>query len=169
MKKIIMIGVGVVGALLLSGCAGTQPIPPAVQNGKFKAPSAGKSMLYVYRPSSFVGGAVYYDIHDGGQKDKVIGTITSGSLIAKELNPGTREIWAKTEAKAGVPVTLKRGKSQCIVAGVSMGLFIGRPTLQKTDMQTCRYEIKKIIAERKKNAAEEKKAQGKKDSLGLPR
>lgn len=168
MKKLITLGIGAAVILLLNGCAGTQPIPQAVQNGKFKTPRGGKGMLYVYRPSSFVGGAVYYDIHDGGQKDKVIGTITSGSVIAKELRPGKREIWAKTEAKAGVPITISKGGSQCIVAGVSMGLFIGRPTLQKTDMQTCKYEIKKIIAEKKKRAAQAEKEKSRKDSIGLP-
>ena len=169
MKTIIMTTVGVFAAMLLGGCAGNQPMPQAVQNGKLKKAKPGKGMLYVYRPSSFIGGAVYYDVHDGAQKDKVLGTIVSGSVIASELKPGTHEIWAKTEAKVGVPVSIRSGTTQCVKAGVGMGLFIGRPELQKIDLQTCRYDIKKIVEEKKKREAEELRQKGRKDSLGLPR
>jgi len=164
-----MIGIGIAAAMFLGGCAGPQPIPQAVQNGTLQKAKAGKGMLYVYRPESFVGGGVYYDVHDGAQKDKVLGTIVSGSVVAAELNPGVHEIWAKTEAKAGVPVTMKRGATQCIKAGVTMGVFVGRPSLQKVDMQTCRYDIKKIIEEKKREEAEALKEKNRKDGMGLPR
>jgi len=169
MKTTGMIGIGIAAAILLGGCAGNQPMPQAVQNGKLKKAKAGKGMLYVYRPSSFVGGAIYYDIHDGAQNGKVLGTIVSGSVVASELKPGSREIWAKTEAKVGVPITLRSGATQCVKAGVSMGLFVGRPTLQKVDMQTCRYDIKRIIKAKKKRKAEDLKAKNRKDGMGLPR
>jgi hypothetical protein len=136
--------------LLASGCATRQPIPQGVHDGELKKPGNGKGMLYVYRPSSFIGGGVYYDIHDSSQNDKVLGTITSGSVIEAELPPGPRKIWAKTESKPAIPLTIQAGKTECVEAGVSMGILVGRPSLKKADLNKCRQEIKQIIAEQKK-------------------
>jgi len=140
-------------------------MPPSLKesDGTLKAPSPGKGMLYVYRPSAFYGGGVFYDLHDSAQGDKVLGTITSGSVIAAELEPGSREIWAKTEAKVSVPVTIEAGKTQCVKAGVGMGLLVGRPTLEKAALDQCRKEVSKIVLERKKREEEAQKG----DDLGF--
>jgi hypothetical protein len=133
-----------------------------VHDGELKKPEAGKGMLYVYRPSSFIGGGVYYDIHDSAQNDKVLGTITSGSVVEAELPPGPREIWAKTEAKTTIPVTIQAGKTECIEAGVSMGILVGRPSLKKVSLEKCRQEVKRIVAEQKKRDEKPKE-----DDLGF--
>lgn len=169
MKMHVAAVLGLVISVFLGGCAGNQPIPQVIKKGKLKRASGKKGMLYVYRPSSFIGAAVYYDIHDGSQNNKVLGTITSGSVVASELNPGYREIWAETEARVGAPVSINRGATQCVKAGVGFGLFVGRPTLQKVDLQTCQYDIKKIIDERKKQQKQREKEKNRKDRMGLPR
>jgi hypothetical protein len=106
-------------------------------------PSENKSMLYVYRPSSFVGGGVYYDIHaNDNNKDEVIGTLRNGGFIEKEIAPTENvEIWAKTESKASVSLDMKPNETYCVKGGVGIGFLVGRPNLEIVDRALCEKEI----------------------------
>ncbi len=139
------IGIALISLLMLGGCATRQAIPEAASNGELKPPSPGKARIYVYRPPEFVGGGLFYDIHDGAQNDKVLGTIVSASVVSAEVDPGVHDIWAKTEARVDQNLTVKAGEIQCIRAGAGMGIMIGRPTLQRVDLPTCRRDIKEIV------------------------
>lgn len=111
--------------------------------GNFKLPSENKSMLYVYRPTSFVGGGVYYDIHvNDNNKDEIIGTLRNGGFIEKEMTSTENiEIWAKTESKASVSLDLKPNETYCIKGGVGIGFLVGRPNLEIVDKTLCEKEI----------------------------
>lgn len=111
--------------------------------GSFKLPSENKSMLYVYRPSSFMGGGVYYDIHtNDNNKDEIIGTLRNGGFIEKEITPTENtEIWAKTESKASVSIDMKPNETYCVKGGVGIGFLVGRPNLEIVDKALCEKEI----------------------------
>ena len=139
-RNLPLIGISIGGMLLmlgLSGCTGNGP--------QFTAPQKagnGKGMLYVYRPSSFIGGGVHYDVK---VDNRVIGSMDNGEYMLRALSPGKKVVSAKTEATATLPVTIRKGKMTCVKAGVGIGFFIGRPTLKLVDNTTCLKEIKGTV------------------------
>jgi len=148
MIKVFKFSLIATGVLLLSACS-KQPIPDIIKDGNLKAPSNGNSMLYVYRLSSLMGMGVYYDIHDSAQEDKVLGTLENDTIIAQEIPPGPRKIWARTEVKDEVNIDAKPNEINCIKGSVGFGLIVGHPHLSVIDRATCEQEIREIIAGRK--------------------
>jgi hypothetical protein len=98
----------------------------------------GKGIVYVYRPTGFVGSGVTYDVHAG---DRVIGNLKPGGYCSYFAAPGELEVWAKTEAKSSVTVDVRAGQEHFIKGGVGVGFFVGRPTLTIVDPDTGRREI----------------------------
>ena len=127
-------------AIILSGCGAK-----GAKVAGFQEPSNGNAMVYVYRPSNFVGSVVSYDVHaNDGSGDKLIGKISNGAYANTEV-PADKEveIWGKTEAKSSVTIDTESNRTYCIKAGVGIGFFVGRPHLKQVDMQTCEKEITK--------------------------
>jgi len=129
--------IGVTLALGFTGCGAK-----GKQFTGFKTPTEGKGMVYVYRPSSFIGGGVYYDVKNKNNDDEVIGTLRNGGFISKEMTPGKKILWAKTEATSTVAVDVKENDIVCIQGTVNMGLLVGRPDLKNVDKAVCEIEIK---------------------------
>ncbi|MCD4757821.1 MAG: DUF2846 domain-containing protein [Arcobacteraceae bacterium] len=129
--------IGVTLALGFTGCGAK-----GKQFMGFKTPTEGKGMVYVYRPSSFIGGGVYYDVKNKNNDDEVIGTLRNGGFISKEMTPGKKILWAKTEATSTVAVYVKENDIVCIQGTVNMGLLVGRPDLKNVDKAVCEIEIK---------------------------
>jgi len=107
-------------------------------------------MLYIYRPSSLLGIGVYYDVHDSAQQDKVLGTLENDTIIAKEIPPGPRKIWARTEVKDETYIDAKPNKIECIKGSVGFGIIVGHPQLHVVDKATCENDIREIIKGRGK-------------------
>lgn len=109
----------------------------------FQAPKEGNAMIYVYRPSAFLGKGVYYDAYANyGSGDELIGTISNGAYANKEV-PANKEveIWAKTEAKNSTALKTENKQTYCIRAGLGMGFFVGHPKFEQVDFATCQKEI----------------------------
>jgi hypothetical protein len=68
------------GLLLVSGCATLGPVYQ-----KVGAIPDGMSLVYIYRPSSFVGGAVAYDVKVG---ETVVTTLHNGGYYPYFVKPG---------------------------------------------------------------------------------
>lgn len=133
-KNVVVLLAAISTTFMFTGCGAK-----GEKFGNFKLPSENKSMLYVYRPSSFVGGGVYYDIH---VKDQFVGTLRNGGFIEKEITPSENiEIWAKTESKASVSLDMKPNETYCIKGGVGIGFIVGRPNLEIVDKTLCEKEI----------------------------
>lgn len=114
--------------VLISLCAGC-----AAKGNKFSPVEAipeGKSLIYIYRPSGFIGGGVHYDVYVG--QDKVC-NLVQGGYCQFFSGIGEHEVWGKTESKGTVAVDAKAGKTAYVKAGVGMGFFVGRPTLIVVD------------------------------------
>lgn len=110
----------------------------------FNTPKADKGLIYVYRPSSFVGGGVFYDIHTTTKSnpDLIAGELVNGGFVEIDAPIGEVEVWGKTESKSSVTIDVKNQSIQCVKGGVGLGFVVGRPNLTIVDMETCKNEIK---------------------------
>jgi len=108
--------------------------------------TANYALLHVYRPSS-KGALLSYTLHLG---DIELCRVKSKShetvMITKE---GPNELWAKTESRTTIPINIEFGKEYYLRCGVSMGIFVGRPTLTLVDNSTGKAEFEKL-AEKKR-------------------
>ena len=135
----MVVPAGLIGALLLfTGCGAKGP-----KFTSFEKPKPNEGLVYVYRPSSFVGSGVYYDIHvtNPMTPDFIAGELTNGAYLKIDVPTGESEIWGKTEAKSSVTLDVKDGDIKCVKGSVGMGLFVGRPNLEIVDFETCKSEI----------------------------
>jgi hypothetical protein len=93
------------------------------------------AMLYIYRPGG-VGPLVSYDVYLG---DSVIWRAKNNSKTEIRIKKkGINSIWAKTESKEEVPVTIEYGREYYLRCGLSMGIMVGRPTMTLVDFSTGR-------------------------------
>jgi len=99
----------------------------------------GKSLIYVYRPSGFIGGGVHYDVYAGQEK---ICNLVQGGYCQYFGAPGEIEIWGKTESKGTVTVDSLAGQTAYVKAGVGMGFLVGRPNFTVVDANLGGTEIK---------------------------
>jgi len=140
MSKTTLVGLIVsTGAVLfLSGCGAS-----GQQFSQFATPKQDRGLVYVYRPSSFVGGGVYYDIHvtNPSNSDFIAGELVNGSYVQIDIPSGESEIWGKTESKSSVTLDIKKGETYCVKGGVGIGFIVGRPNLEVVDMAICKTEI----------------------------
>lgn len=138
MKKIIALSILVSAFFFFTGCGAT-----GAQFTGFAQPKQNQGLVYVYRPSGFVGSGVYYDIHvtNSTNPDLIAGELVNGSYVKVDVPKGKNEIWGKTEAKSSIMLDIKEGDIQCVKGSVGMGLFIGRPHLELVDMRICKSEI----------------------------
>lgn len=111
----------VVCALLIAGCATLGPIYQKTD----QIPD-GVGLVYIYRPNSFVGGGVSYDVRVG---NTVITTLYKGGYFPYFAKPGELELWAKTEAKSAVTLDVRAGKIYYVKGTVGVGFIVGRPHL----------------------------------------
>lgn len=137
-----------VGLLLLGGCATLGPVYQ-----KVATVPEGMGLVYVYRPNSFVGGAVAYDVKVG---EAVVTTLHNGGYYPYLVKPGEVEFWAKTESRSAVTLDVKAGEVYYVKGTVGVGFFVGRPHLMVVPAATAEKEIAecKLIPEAK---TEEKK------------
>lgn len=119
--------------LLIAGCA---TLGPTYQKTD-KIPE-GMGLVYIYRPSGFVGGGVSYDVKVG---DTVITTLYNGGYYPYFAKPGELELWAKTEAKSAVTLDVKAGKIYYVKGTVGVGFIVGRPHLMVVSESVGETEI----------------------------
>ncbi len=103
-------------------------------------PPEGKAVVYVYRPRTFVGGAVVYPIFVNNRK---VTTLPHTAYYAYVTDPGEVYVSAKTpENEAHVKLQVKAGHDYYIKGGTATGQFSGRATLDQVHPDQGREEIK---------------------------
>ena len=130
--------------LLVTGCASLGPVYSKAD----KIPN-NTGLVYLYRPSSFIGGGVAYDVNCG---EAFVTTLYNGGYYPYFSEPGEKEFWAKTEAKSSVTLDVKSGQTYYIKGGVGVGFLVGRPHLMVVTPEIAEKEIAdcKLIAEKKR-------------------
>jgi hypothetical protein len=87
----------------------------------------GHAKLFVFRPSGY-GSLVGYDLYLG---DSLLCRVKSNTKIEVKLSQkGPNILWAKTESKEEVPITIEHGREYYLKCGMGMGVFVGRPKLE---------------------------------------
>jgi hypothetical protein len=127
-----VVALSLVALTFLSGCASLgqvyqeEPIPQ------------DKGLVYLYRPSSFIGGGVSYDVKVG---ETPVTTLYNGGYYPYFSDPGEVEFWAKTESKSAVTLDVKAGETYFVKGTVGVGLLVGRPHLTVVPNETGGKEI----------------------------
>jgi hypothetical protein len=132
-----------VALMVLGGCATLGPVYQKMD----RIPD-GTGLVYLYRPSSFIGGGVSYDIKVG---ETPIITLYNGGYYPYFSKPGEIEFWAKTESRSAVTLDVKAGQVYYIKGTVGVGFIVGRPHLIVVPSETAENEIAecKLIPEQK--------------------
>jgi len=120
-------------SLLFQGCAN---LGPAYQS---QSVESDKAIVYVYRPNSFVGAAMSYDVFNG---DKFVTRLHNGGYHPLVVNPGKIHLWGETEAKSEVFLIAKAGDTHYVKGSIGMGLLVGRPHLEVINPEMAKEEIK---------------------------
>lgn len=97
------------------------------------------AVIYFWRDS---GSIVTYDVHIGDTK--VYRSRPDTKAEVKVYDEGEIVIWAKTEAKDELPVTVKKGRDYYIWTGVTAGYFVGHPLFVRVAEETGRTEYESI-------------------------
>ena len=114
---------------------------------------ADYAIINVYRPGGQQGMLINYDLHLG---DSVICRVKSNFCESiKIYKDGLNSLWAKTEAKAEIPINVELGKMYYVRCGIKMGAFVGRPSIKMVDDKTGKAEFNSI--QQKKNKKNNKK------------
>ncbi len=121
-RRCVLVALLVAGAVWQAGCAPV--LGSAFRKIDNVPPTDG--LVYVYRPSAFMGGGVAYDVKVG---DNVVTTLYSGGYIPYFSKPGEVEFWARTESRSAVTVDVKPGGVYYVKGTVGVGFFVGRPHL----------------------------------------
>lgn len=132
------------GIFLLPSCAPT--LGPAFQKTEKISDNVG--LVYIYRPSKFIGGGVSYDVRANGV---VVTTLYNGGYYPYLAKPGEIEFSAKTESTSAVTIDIKAGQTYYIKGTVGIGIIVGRPHLMIVPAEVGEKEIVecKLIPEKK--------------------
>ena len=99
------------------------------------------AVIYFYRESG-AGALVSYDVYVGDTK--VYRSRPNTNAEVKLYEEGDVEVWAKTEAKEVLPLTVKKGADYYVRTSVSSGIMIGRPRMEIVSAETGREEYESI-------------------------
>ena len=99
------------------------------------------AVIYFYRESG-AGALVSYDVYVGDTK--VYRSKPDTKAEVKLYEDGDVEVWAKTEAKEVLPLTVKKGADYYVRTSVSSGIMIGRPRMEIVSAETGREEYESI-------------------------
>ena len=99
------------------------------------------AVIYFYRGSG-AGALVSYDVYAGDTK--VYRSRPNTKAEVKLYEDGDVEVWAKTEAKEVLPLTVKKGADYYVRTSVSSGIMIGRPRMEIVSDEAGKEEYESI-------------------------
>ncbi len=103
------------------------------------------ALLHVYR-SNPVGALIGYDLMLG---DSTLCRVKNNFMDVIHITAeGPNLLWAKTEKKTEVPITLEHGKSYFLECGIKAGVLVGRPTLELIDYRRGKEEYERLMAKK---------------------
>lgn len=94
---------------------------------------ADKGVVCFVREDAFIGGGVSYLILENNAE---IGALKSGTYFVYEAAEGKHTFSAETESETFITVDVKNGQASYIVGGITMGAFVGRPSLDEITEDT---------------------------------
>ncbi len=113
----------------------------------------GKAVVYFYRPWSMFGHSVDAGIKENDSTEEFV-KIENGYYYPLIVTPGKYRFWSKmaSEAESSILMDVKEGESYYVYISISMGVWIGRPTLEEVlqdraypEITTCKLVSKEDI------------------------
>jgi len=102
---------------------------------------ADYALLHIYRHGG-MGALVGYDLH---MEDTVICRVKNNfKTTIKIRKEGTYVLWARTESRSEVPVSIFFGREYYLRCSIKMGAFVGHPYLELVDKEIGRTEFQSI-------------------------
>lgn len=115
----------------------------AAKNEDEIIPDADYAVLNVYRFGG-MGSAISYDLMLG---DSVICRVRNNFKTTLYIKKdGRNTLSVKTESKNRVPINIQFGRTYYIRCGISVGAFVGRPTIDVIDNKTGKAEFESFKA-----------------------
>lgn len=105
----------------------------------FEKPEDGKGMVYIYRPSSFVGNGFNYDIKN--DKNGSLGILKNGSFLFKQMEVGDRTLYTKNDSTELIQIKVVKNEIICIKGGVNINNKLKKPTFNNVSLEQCQREI----------------------------
>ena len=99
------------------------------------------AVIYFYRESG-AGALVSYDVYVGDTK--VYRSRPNTNAEVKLYEEGDVEVWAKTEAKEVLPLTIRKCSDYFVRTSVSAGIMIGRPRMEIVSDKAGREEYESV-------------------------
>lgn len=134
LKHLTLIGAAV-GLAILTGCTASVPLSSVdteAQTKEFKAPSAGKAGIYIFRKDEIAGSALYKDVYIDGV---CVGETAPGVFFYKEV-AGDRQHTIATESEFSpndITVYTEAGKNYFFEQLIKMGFFVGGANIRQVD------------------------------------
>lgn len=133
-----------IATVLITGCASVDMAPKAdsEQAKTFKAPSAGKAGIYVYRNSSF-GAALKRSLWVDGQ---CLGESAPQVFFYTEVDGGkTHKIDTESEFSANtLELTSEAGKHYFVRQYIKMGVFVGGAGLEQIPEEQGKADVAQL-------------------------
>jgi hypothetical protein len=107
----------------------------------FQAPSAGKSVVYIVRVSSY-GFAVSFEYF---HNDKYIGAFKGKNYMRYECDPGQQLLWISSENKEFIECDLKEGGTYIVLVYIIPGVWKARMESSPISASDERFEEAKAF------------------------
>lgn len=138
MKRIgVVVSAAVIVLVMIGALGGCAPTLGQAFQKVQTLPDQG-AVVYIYRPSTFVGGGVSYDVRANGV---VVTTLYNGGYYPYIAKPGEIEFSAKTESTSSVTLDVKAGGVYYLRGTVGVGFIVGRPHLEAVPPEVAEKEI----------------------------
>lgn len=130
---------------LLAGCSSSTPVKTVGSYEGIEPTVSDKATVYIYRESSFVGGANQYDVMIDGD---LVGSLPNGSFFSVLTNEGEKKIEPKTltESGFGKGVTIKAERNQvsCLKLTLNFCYACKSADLEEVDINSCKQGMRSL-------------------------
>jgi len=114
---------------------------PAPVTGSIAPPPTGKGQVVFFRPSGFVGMAVWFNVRENGV---ALGKLSNGTYFVQVVDPGPHTYTAATENKNVLHLEIDDGETYYVRGSTQMGVLIAEADMTPSDQATFEKAFKRM-------------------------
>lgn len=118
---------------------------PAPSEARVPPPPEGKGQVVFFRPSSMIGMALSFSVHEG---DKGVGKLGNGSYFVHVADPGPHLFTIQSEVTDKLTLEIDAGETYYVKQTIGVGIVAGRPRLSPSEQGE--FERQKLKVSTKK-------------------
>jgi len=107
--------------------------------GSISPPPAGKGQVVFFRPSRYVGWAVWFNVRENGT---ALGKLSNGAYFVRVTDPGAHTYTAATENHNVLHLEIDDGETYYVRGSVQMGILMGEANMAPSDQATFEKSFK---------------------------